>query len=335
MKIINSLSDINLRNENFPIFFWDKWKTVEEKLHHKQWLLCVDDEGDVVAFTIYKMKFFKKADYLYAPLDKNGERLTVEKEKTFLDEFHDFLKHEKMADVIFPPSHIVVFKTKPANCLFYELGLLKVDLEKDEEDILSNFYKENRRQLRRAEEKKLGIKEGLPIIHNFYSLYKNSANHKSFQLLDYSYFENISELLPDNIYCCNVECDGQIDAAYFCLKDSKRIYPLYSGTSFRPQFKGSKKYLLWNIYLKSKKDGLKEYISGGYRYGLSEKDPLHNVHLFKLGMGAEIEDGYHFIKIINPAKYAIVNAALKCKSLLIGRDCSFVNLKGLEVKKSE
>ena len=70
-------------------------------------------------------------------------------------------------------------------------------------------------------------------------------------------------------------------------------------------------------------------------YGLSENDPLHNVHLFKLGMGAEIEDGYHFIKIINPVKYAIVNAALKCKSLLTGRDCSFVNLKGLEVKKSE
>ena len=89
MKIINSLSDINLNQDNFPIFFWDKWKVVEEQLHHKQRLLCVDEEENVIAFTLYKMQFFKKADYLYVPLDKNGDRLPEEQEKIFLDDFLD------------------------------------------------------------------------------------------------------------------------------------------------------------------------------------------------------------------------------------------------------
>ena len=336
MKIINSLSDINLRNENFPIFFWDKWKTVEEKLHHKQRLLCADDEGNVVAFTIYKMKFFKKADYLYAPLDKNGERLAVEKEKTFLDEFHDFLKCERMVDVIFPPSHIVVFNAIPIKSLYYKIGLLVVDLTKLEDELLSAINKDNRKQIRKAESLNVSVYWNLSNLSPFYDCFQLSVRQKGFQNVSKEYFEKmISMLGNENIDIGIVVCNDKVDASIFCLKDNKHIYPLYSGTSFSPQYKGSNKYLFWQMYKKYKDEGLKDYISGGYRYGLSGNDPLHNVHLFKLGMGAEIEDGYHFIKIINPAKYAIVNAALKCKSLLTGRDCSFVNLKGLEVKKSE
>ena len=334
MHIIESISEIS-QEQNFPIFFWDKWKTVENKLHHKQRFLCADDEGNVVAFTVYTMKFFKKADYLYVPLDKNGERLSVEKEKRFLDEFHKYLKCEKYADVIFPPSHIETFKAIPDCCLYYKLGMMKVDLSKDVDEILSKLHKENRRQLRRAEDRNLEILEGLSCIKSFYEIYDNSANYKDFQPLPFCYFENLGNMISENVFCACVMCEEQVEAAYFCLKDVKRIYPLYSGTSFKPQFKGSKKYLLWNIYMKSQKEGIKEYVSGGYRYGLSENDPLHNVHLFKLGMGAEIEDGYHFIKVINPVKYAVVNFAMECKSLLTGKDCSFVNLKGLEVKKSK
>lgn len=334
MQIVDSISDIACEYY-FPIFFWDKWKLVEEQLHHKQRLLYVDNEENVVAFTVYEMRFLKKADYLYVPLDKYGNRLSVEKEKTFIEGFHSYLKSQKIADVIFPPSHIETFASVPSKCIYYKLGIMKVDLRKSEDEILSKFYKENKRQLRRALEKDLEISEGLSCLNYFYEDYEKSAKYKAFELLPFSYFEKLISLIPNNIYCCYIMCNNCIDASYFCLKDLHRIYPLYSGTSFTPQYKGSKKFLLWNIYLKAKQEGLEEYVSGGYRYGLLENDPLHNVHLFKLGMGAEIEDGYHFIKVINPLKYNLVNFAMKCKSILTGKNYSFVNLKGLDVKKSK
>jgi len=335
MKIISSLSDISLNQDDFPIFFWDKWKTVEEKLHHKQRLLCADEENNVVVFTLYMMKFFKKADYLYVPLNKKGNRLSVEKEKAFLDEFHNYLKTERIADVIFPPSHIETFMSIPSKCLYYKLGIMKVDLTQTEDEILSKCYKENKKQIRRAVENGVEISEGQSCLNGFYENYENSAKYKGFSQLPYSYFEKLISIIPDNIYCCYALCNNCLDASYLCLKDARNIYPLYSGTSFKPQYKGSKKFLLWNVYLKAKQESIEKYISGGYRYGLPESDPLHNVHLFKLGMGAEIEDGYHFIKVINPLKYNLVNFAMRCKSLLTGKNYSFVNLKGLDVKKSK
>lgn len=333
MKIISSITEITAKEDNFPIFFWDKWKTVEEQLHHKQRLLCVDDEQNIVAFTVYQMKFFRKGDYLFVPLDKNGERLSIEKEKLFLDDFHLFLKYENLVDVMFPPSHVVLFNAIPRKCLFYKLGLMTVDV-REEDAILSKMYKENKKQIRKAQEHCVEIYEGLDYLGDFYNSYVESATYKCFQALGYAYFAKLATVLKEHLYCCKIVCENNLESAYLCLEDKKNIYPLYSGTSFHPKYKGSQKYLLWNIYGYARNKGIEKYVSGGYRYNLSDGDPLHNVHTFKLGMGAEIEDGYHFIKVIHPFKYNLVTFALRVKSMLTGRDCSFVNLKGLDVKKS-
>ena len=336
MKIISFLSDISLNQEDFPIFFWDKWKTLEETLNHKQRLLCADKENNVVAFTIYTMKFFKKADYLYVPLDKKGNRLSVEKEKTFLDEFHNYLKKNKMADAIFPPSHIVTFNTVPQYVTFYKLGMLIVDLTKSEDEIFSIVNKDNRKQIRKSETLGVSVDWGECYLLSFYDCFQKSVKQKGFSNVPLKYFEKmLCTIGRSNIDVGIVSYNDCVEASIFCLKDKKNVYPLYSGTSFTPQYKGSNKYLFWQMYLKYKHEGIEKYISGGYRYELASDDPLHNVHLFKLGMGAEIEDGYHFIKVINPLKYNIVNFAMRCKSLLTGKNYSFVNLKGLDVKKSK
>lgn len=334
MRVIESISEIS-QEEKFPIFFWNKWKTVEEKLHHKQRLLCVDDEWDVVAFTIYTMRFFKKADYLYVPLDRNGERLAVEKEKKFLDEFHDFLKREKMADVIFPPSHIVVFNAIPAQSLWFKFGIMACDLTKDIDVLFKNTKPNTRNEIRKAES--YGVETIFVNEYNedFYTIFQSTVNQKKFAAPSKEYFVEMSKILGDNINVGVAYLNGIIESAEFSVIDNKNIYVQYAGTSFTPQYKGSNKYLIWNLFKYCKSKGIENLLYGGYRYGLQESDSLYYVQKFKKHLGVGVTDGYHFIKIINPVKYAIVNAALKCKSLLTGRDCSFVNLKGLEVKKSE
>lgn len=333
MRVIESISEISLE-EKFPIFFWDKWKIVEEKLHNKRRYICADDEGNVVVFTVYKMKFFKKADYLYVPLNMNGERLSTEKEKEFLEEFHDFLKREKMADVIFPPSHIVVFNAIPAQSLWFKFGIMACDLTKDIDVLFKNAKPNTRNEIRKAESYGVETNFAKELVDDFYTIFQSTVSQKKFEAPSKEYFMEMSKMLGDNVDVGVAYLNGCIESAEFSVIDNKNIYVQYAGTSFSPQYKGSNKYLIWNLFKYCKEKGVENLLYGGYRYGLQESDSLYYVQKFKKHLGVGVIDGYHFIKIINPVKYAIVNAALKCKSFLTGRDCSFVNLRGLEVKKS-
>ena len=334
MQIIDSISNIS-QEKVFPIFFWDKWKTVEEKLHHKQRLLCADEENNVVAFTIYAMKFFKKADYLYAPLDKNGNRLSVEKEKKFLEEFHNYLKENKIADAIFPPTHLVVFCAVPSGVMYYKIGILVTNLKQSEDSLMSKINPKVRTELRKAEKLDVKILHGKDYIKSFYDCFQGTVKQKGISNFSLKYFNDISQILGENAVFSIAMLNNNIEASLFSLKDDKYFYPSYSGTSYMPQYKGSNKYLIWHIYTHLMKTGVEKFYYGGYRYDIDEKDPLNNIQKFKMRLGCDIEDGYHFIKVINPLKYNFVSLAMKCKSLLTGKNYSFVNLKGLDVKKSK
>ena len=334
MRIIESISEIS-SEKFFPIFFWDKWKTVEEKLHHKQRLLCVDEENNVVAFTIYTMKFFKKADYLYVPLNKKGNRLSVEKEKAFLDEFHNYLKTERIADVIFPPSHIVVFNAIPSKSIYYEFGIMASDLTISEEDLFKKAKSNNRNEIRKAESLGVETKFGNGYVDDFYNCFLQTTKQKDFDAPPKDYFLKMTELLGDNVDIGVAYLNGCLESAEFSVIDNKNIYVNYAGTSFSPQYKGSNKFLIWNLFKRCQSKHIENLLYGGYRYKLNESDSLYFVQKFKKHLGVEVTDGYHFIKVINPLKYNLINLAMKCKSLLTGKNYSFVNLKGLDVKKSK
>lgn len=335
MKIIDSLSDINLNQDNFPIFFWDKWKIVEEKLHNKQRLLCVDGDGNIVAFTVYKMKFLKKADYLYVPLDRIGDRLSVEKEKEFLDEFHNYLKTERFADVVFPPTHVALYKCIPNKVLYYKLGLLSVDLTRSEEDLFNAISSRNRRYIKQSLAKSLDVYLHSSDIDSLYACLMETNRKEGVNTFPKEYFREIKEILSDFCDISVVKIGEEPLSSVFLLHDSRNAYALYAGTFFSKEYSGANKLLYWKMYMDYKSAGNERFIYGGYREGLTNEDKLFNVQDFKLKMGAEIEEGYHFIKVLNPVMYYFVNFAMKCKSLLTGRNYSFVNLDGLEVKKSK
>lgn len=335
MKIINSIHEITSCQDDFPIFFWDKWKTVEEQLHQKQYLLCVDDELNVVPFTVYTMNFFRKGDYLYAPLDKNGNRLSVEKEKQFLDEFHTFLKMRNIVDVMFPPSHIVVFKAIPQNSFIYPFGIIQTNLKHEAFDLYKKCNENTRRDIKKAEKIGVQVMFSTSYIDQFWTCYEKTRERENIEYLDKNYLKSYLNILWENVLIGISVINDKTDSSMFFLYDKKNVYYLYSGYNYSTGFKGSNKYLYWQSYLKFKNKGIEKFYPGGYRLNLSENDKLSRIQNFKLKLGGEIEYGYHFIKIIHPIKYYIITFAMRCKSILTGKDCSFINLKGLEVKKSK
>jgi len=335
MKLIKTLNEAKIDVSLFPIFFQENWLAYEEKNKKFTSYIYFDETKNFfVPFKIYKKWVFNKADYIYVPLNKNGERLSVEDERSFINRFHIFLKFNKICDAIFPPPHYCNFKCIPEKCFYYEIGILTVDLLKNENEIFGKINAENRRQIRKAEKSKVEIFWGNEYLKDFYESYLETKAKKNIAIDSFDHMKDISERFKNNCVIGIAKFNNNIEASVFDIKDNNYAYSFYSGTSQNILINGSKKYLIWNDYLKLKNNNIKKYFLGGYRLLLNKKNKLFNVQDFKRGLGCDIEYGYQFIKIISPFKYNIMMFLLKLLSLIKRKNLNFINISGLDIKKS-
>ena len=336
MKLVKSLSEVNADKTLFPIFFHDNYLAVErETAPNTTTFICYDPQRQIVVpFIVSKNKFLRKAMYIYVPLKIDGQRPDTVCEKYFIEEFHHFLKNNKTCDVIFPPYHYCSFMSIPCYCRYYEIGILSVDLTYEEETVFNKINAENRRQIRKAEKTDVKILWGTQYLDDFYNSYLETVEKKNILPDNYNYFKNLIAKFGDDCLIGIARYGNKTDAAVFDMKDHRYAYSFNSGTALSAAIKGSKKLLVWNEYLQLKKAGIEKYFFGGYRLSLEKSMPLYNVQDFKKSMGCDIEKGYHFIKILNPARYYLYTAALWCKARVTGKPCPMFNKSGLEIKKS-
>ncbi|MCL2326896.1 MAG: peptidoglycan bridge formation glycyltransferase FemA/FemB family protein [Bacteroidetes bacterium] len=332
MEAIKSLTDKSLNQENFPIFFWDNWlkfsntATSETKLYYHK--------GIVVPIIIHKLKFLTKADYVYVPLKHDGTRLNEQEEFHFINKFHDFLKQEKICDVIFPPSHIVNFKVIPKNVLYFQLGIIIWDINQPEELILKKMTKNYQKKIKNALNSGVTTNFGFSELFDFYTLYSETLSRQKLQHTPFIEFENFIKKWANNTLVGVSRMSNIPEASVFIYFDNSFAYADSGGSAALTQLNGSNKLLLYEAILELHKRNIKKVVLGGYR-NPNKTDKKHNgIQDYKLRYGAEIKEGYHFIKIINPIKYYLFEFALKIKSILTGKTLSFINTSGLDIKKS-
>jgi len=336
MKLVKSLSEVNADETLFPIFFHDNYLAVEkETVPNTEPFICFDPQQKIVVpFIVSKNKFLRKAMYIYVPLKIDGKRPDAVCEKIFTEELHHFLKNNNTCDVIFPPYHYCSFMCIPRKCQYYEIGILSIDLTESEEIIFNKINAENRRQIKKAIKAGVEVSWGTKHLNDFYNSYLETVEKKNILADNDSYFKNLLEKFTDDCLIGIARYDNKTEAAVFDVKDHRYAYSFNSGTAHSTAIKGSKKLLVWNEYLQLKNVRIEKYFFGGYRLSLDKSMPLYNVQDFKKNMGCVIEKGYHFIKILNPAKYYLYTATLWCKALVTGKQCSMFNKSGLEIKKS-
>lgn len=334
--LIKSLKEINVNEAFFPVFFQDgylKHVSTAEKTC-EAWLYVNNDLGGIISFTTAKIKIITKGQYLFTPCDFEGKELAAEKEKYMVEDFHLFLIKRKMVDVILPPPHYVVFKCIPSKTSYYQIGSMFVDLMPNEDEIFNKFHKDYRKQIRKAETLSSKATFSLDLINDFYNLYQLTHKKQNIGFLPLEYFLNLIENLNSKTVVAIAYCDNNIESSLFIIKDKSTAYSWHSGTSDNPVFKGSNKFLMWEVFKQLKKEGVERYNYGGYREFVDENSKIGKITDFKLRFGSEIEQGYHFIKVINPVKYSIFNLLLKLKSKIKGKNLDLVNLDGLDIKKS-
>lgn len=335
MKLIKSLKELNIDEKTFPIFFWDRFLELE-KSNSCSVFLCFDEEfSALIPFKVHILKFLKKADYIYVPLNLAGVLLQLDTEKLVIERFHAFLINRKICDVILPPQHYCSFQTYPSKCFYYKIGTLSIDLTMSESDLFNIIDAENRRQIRKSKKLNVDASFGLENLNAYYDTYKSTGFKKGISVEPITYFKKISDSLNENCIVGICRYNSIVLASVFDICDDNAAYSLYSGTANNIMIKGAKKHLIWDELNMLKSRGIKNYHFGGYRLYLNKKHPLFNVQLFKQQMGAKITTGYHFIKIINPVKYYLFIFALKCKSVINCKNNSIINKSGLIIKKTK
>lgn len=333
--VVEFLNQLNFDERDFPIFFHRKWLLSEQDEITRTLIYYDSDYRCLISFSIKKLKIVLKGEYNYIPVDTNGNPLNVVDEKSSIEKFHLYLKKNRICDVLLPPQHFVNFNIVPSNCLFFKIGILKVNLESSEVDFLSKLNSENRRQIKRAKEKNITTEFGNHLIEDFYKTYLSTNMSKNISSFDLDFFKKLVNFYGENCLIGVCYFNGIPQAGVFDVFDRNNAYSLFSGTVPNLEVKGAKKHLINEEFNLLRNRKIYNYIFGGYREHLSKEDSLFYVQDFKKSMGAKVHTGVHFVKVFSPFKYSIFNFLLAVKSIFSGSKLGLINLNGVDVKKSK
>jgi lipid II:glycine glycyltransferase (peptidoglycan interpeptide bridge formation enzyme) len=142
-------------------------------------------------------------------------------------------------------------------------------------------------------------------------------------------------MFPENFLVGTIFLDEICLSSVFILFDKKTAYYQYAGNLNNPKYPGANKLLLFEAFKELKKIDVNSVNLGGFREAITKTKKQDGIQSFKMRFGAEKTFGIHFIHVIKPLNYFIFNFALKIKSFLKRKDLSFINLSGLEIKKSK
>jgi hypothetical protein len=335
MRISNQIEDFKLDSSLFPIFFSTSWFQCEQQNQSVQCKIFYDHELNIVVpVKLERIKILVKATFLFSPLNNIGQKVAPETEKLFLERFHTFIEENKLCDILLPPIHICTFQLPPKECAYYQIGILKIDLNKSFDDIISKFKSNYRNEIRKAISNGTRTTFQSQNLDSFYKLFSKSHTDQNISPNTLDYFQNIIHWCPYNVDIGLAIYNKQPQSGIFCLRDKLNGYYLYAGNETIKENPGANKLLIHDVIQSYKDYGIGHLILGGYRPNLSPETKQQKIQDFKTRFGTEREEGIHYIKIINPLKVTLFNFLLKLKSIITRRKLSLVNLQGFKVSNS-
>jgi len=330
MKLLKSLSEIKVNEKLFPVFFQDAWLNFQRE-KSEVFIYCDDNNQLLIPFTITPGKVLMIGKYIYKPLTYKGN--SVESEKECLSIFHLFLKKKKLCHVIFPPIHVCVFKELPKKVSFYSLGIISVDLRK-EEDLLLDMKKNYIRQIKKAIKEQVTVDFGPNQLDSFYKLYKDTHQRQGLPYETEFEINSLNSYLFDNMMFGASAYQGSAESGFCNLYDDKSAYYLYGGSAGKLKSHGSNKFLFWQTMLHFKEKGCDKFVLGGFRPDVEEGSKHDGMQQFKINFGAQVEKGYHFYKVLSPIRFLLFRCLLALKSLITNRDLFPINREGISIKSN-
>jgi hypothetical protein len=281
------------------------------------WLGGIDNIGNLICilpYSIIKKGFIRFCRFRLETMVRH-EDFSIEQEKYFLKSSINWLKNKKI-DVILPPSTNAIFRCFPEGAIAAPYSTWILDLQQDIDQIWHNISIKYRKDIKRATEKGLEIKEGPDQIDIAYRLIKNTFNRSKLYFMDYNSFKKINLGLGAN---------AKILVAYYnnipqsCTSYHFSKYCAYAvhGGSSPEALPGAMKFLQWEAIKLFKAEGVKYFDFLGARVNPNPKSKQEGILLFKKYFGASPRYGFIWKYPINKIKYAFYQVGIKC---LMGGD---------------
>lgn len=292
---------VHLKEEQYPIFFTHAYHQFEHACGYQTGFFC-DQNNCYMPFRIYKKWIFKFIQIMYPPL-KNGERLSEQDEKQFLNNMADLLKTQNKFHRIIQPFVWDVFYSYPNDSTHCPFGQLYSDIaEKTEEEIFENFSGKYRNAIRKVLSQKdlVNLKYDDQELNPFYTVYREVHQKQGVYFDQFTHFQKMQEYLGRKHFLCgNLYFDNQLEGGAVISYTAKEANYLYGGAKNPTLQNGSIKLLQFEIIKKLKKANVKKYIWGGCRLSDVAGTKQQGMQEFKLRFGAQIKKGYLWKMDIN------------------------------------
>jgi len=193
------------------------------------------------------------------------------------------------------PTHSFDFQRFGFRSSFRQIQPLKtliLDLDKDEDDLLKEMHSKTRYNIRLSQRKGVKIVQGNEYFEDFWRLLKKTAQRDKFRTHPYIYYKKILALTPQvslkNFYKQAVfrlfaaQWKNKIVAANLYCFFGQRVTYLHGASDYQFRNLMAPHFLHWQVILKAKELGLKEYDFWGID---SEKWP--GLTRFKKGFGGK------------------------------------------------
>lgn len=260
------------QNSNAHIFNTWKWGEFKKGQGWRPIRLAVKDRGEVIGLLPILKKQIpvlgKKFWYLPRGPVFNVEHLNSQK---IFEQLIEFARKEKVISLKISPEIILSEKskdlknhliglgfceTKEKNCQLHKCTI-RVDLVPNIEQILSNFKKNTRWEVKRAEEKGVVIKQG--SLDNFYSVYQSSMQKNKQDFLPKGYISGLCQFFPQNYLILTAHKDTILLSGIFILFFNQRAWYMFGGST-RQAGNFYENQLLQSEAIKMlKQRGIKEY----------------------------------------------------------------------------
>jgi len=264
-----------------------------------------------IAFVVDKRAIFKRLIFMSEVVSLDGKDVSVNGEKEFLESIVEFIKEEKLVDLIYKAHSNVIFKSCPDGAICVPWGTFVVELDCKDDELLKKIKPKTRSIIRKAIKDGVVVKESKDI-ELIYNIIKDTMQRQnSIHYPSLEYLESLVNNIPQNVKFFLPYYQNRVQGCAVVVFDKKRAYMPYSGSIARPEQAGALRLMHFEAMRSMYKLGVREYDFVGTRLYDFPGSKFSGINRFKKGFNPRIERGYSFKYIIDPIKYKLFNLTSK------------------------
>ncbi len=273
----------------------------------------------IMPVSSYRVRSFRLLQPIFPPLSPTGEKMSLDNERIFLNDFITIVKKNRTGIRVIQPPGYSVFQATPEHSIFCPFGTYLLTLEnRSESEIFEKIHPKHRNVIRNAIKEGVEIRWGDDTLDDFYELYQSTMQRSSMYCEPADYFRQMKFFLKDMLLCGVAYYKGKPQGALIVPYSGYGGFYMFGATAPKVEVTGSMNLLQWEVIKLLLKKGVKRYDFAGARLSNVTATKLEGIQNFKKRFGGELVQGYLWKMDIDSTSCKIFDNLLKVNRLLKG-----------------